>query len=278
MWDVDAPGACLMNEPIFVRSDDGTRLRLVRAGVGPPVVLVHGSMGGKGDWFEVARRLSTDYEVTAFDRRGRGDSGDGPEYSIEREIEDILAVIDASEPPVRLVGHSFGAILSLLVAARAGDRIDKLILYEPPVGVEGPGPDELLDELAATVATGDLDSAIGLFAALAGITDPELQTIRSNDRVRAGLRDAVRSAGREIRAAKAVLPIDEGVLRSISVPTLLLLGGEQDHPTYDGVSHLADQLRFGSLEHVPGHHLALVFAPDAFVEAIRSFLIRQTQT
>jgi pimeloyl-ACP methyl ester carboxylesterase len=82
----------------------------------------------------------------------------------------------------------------------------------------------------------------------------------------------VRTAGREIRAAKAVLPIDKGVLASISVPTLFLVGAEQDHPTYNGVRGLADQLPFGSLEQVPGHHLALVFAPDAFVAAIRSFL------
>jgi pimeloyl-ACP methyl ester carboxylesterase len=260
-----------MDEPIFVTSDDGTRLRLVRAGVGKPVVLVHGTMGGKDDWFEVARRLSASFEVTAFDRRGRGDSEDGPEYSIDREIEDVLAVIDASEAPVHLIGHSFGAILSLLVAARAGDRIDKVVLYEPPVGEETAG-DEWLDELETMVATGDLDAAIKIFAAAANVTDHEQQTMESNDRVWGGLRDTVRTAGREIRAAKAVLPIDKGVLASISVPTLFLVGAEQDHPTYNGVRGLADQLTFGSLEQVPGHHLALVFAPDAFVAAIRSFL------
>jgi pimeloyl-ACP methyl ester carboxylesterase len=260
-----------MDEPIFVTSDDGTRLRLVRAGVGKPVVLVHGTMGGKGDWFEVARRLSANFEVTAFDRRGRGDSEDSPEYSIDREIEDVLAVIDASEPPVHLVGHSFGAILSLLVAAGAGDRVDKVVLYEPPVGEETAGA-ELLDGLDTAVAAGDLDAAVKIFAAAANVTDHEQQTMESNDRVWGGLRDAVRTAGREIRAAKSVLPIDQGILASISVPTLFLLGAEQDHPTYDGVRGLADQLVFGSFEQVPGHHLALVFAPDAFVAAIRSFL------
>jgi pimeloyl-ACP methyl ester carboxylesterase len=234
-------------------------------------------MGGKGDWFEVSRRLSADFQVTAFDRRGRGDSGDGPGYSIEREIEDVLAVIGASGPPVRLVGHSFGAILSLLVAARAGDRIERLVLYEPPVGVGQPAADTWLDELDRVVATGDLDSAVRRFAAGAGITDAELQTIGGNDRVWAGLRDAVRTAGREIRGARAALPIDEGVLESISVPTLVLLGDEQDHPTYDGVGRLADRLPVGRLEHVPGHHLALVFAPDAFVAVLRSFLIDEHQ-
>jgi pimeloyl-ACP methyl ester carboxylesterase len=113
-----------MDEPIFAMSDDGTRLRLVKAGRGHPVVLVHGTMGSKEDWSEVVPRLSAYFAVTAFDRRGRGDSEDRPVYSIEREIEDVLAVINMSEPPVHLVGHSFGATVALLVAARASDRID----------------------------------------------------------------------------------------------------------------------------------------------------------
>ncbi len=196
-----------MNEPVFVTSDDGTRLRLIRTGVGKPVVLVHGTMGSRGDWLEVMRRLSADFEVTAFDRRGRGDSDDGPEYSIEREIEDVLAVIEVSEPPVHLVGHSFGAIVSLLVAARAGDRIDKLVLLRPASGRaaglgEQTGTDQWLDELDKTVATGNLDTAVKMFSAAANITDHELQTNQSKGPVRAGLRDAVRTAGREIRAAQ----------------------------------------------------------------------------
>jgi pimeloyl-ACP methyl ester carboxylesterase len=173
---------------------------------------------------------------------------------------------------VHLVGHSFGAVVSLLAAARAGDRIDKLVIYEPPMGEVQPASDEWLDQLDTMVTAGDLDGAVKIFAAAANITDGELRTNRSTDRVWAGLRDAVRTAGREIRAAKAVLPIDKGVLGSISVPTLVLLGAEQDHPTYAGVRGLAEQLTFGSLEYVPGHHLALVFAPDAFVATIRSFL------
>ena len=163
-----------VDSAIFVTSDDGTRLRLVRTGAGKPVVLIHGTMGGRGDWFEVARRLSDDFEVTTFDRRGRGDSEDGPEYSIEREIEDVLAVIDASAPLVHLVGNSFGAILALLAAARAGDRIDRLVVYEPPIG-DPPAllaeEEQLTDELDMMVEAGDLDSAVQRFAAAANVTD-----------------------------------------------------------------------------------------------------------
>jgi hypothetical protein len=123
------------------------------------------------------------------------------------------------------------------------------------VGEVRPAADDWLDELDAMVAAGD--RAVEIFAGAANITDDELQTNRGKARVWAGLRDAVRSAGREIRAAKAVLPIDKDLLGSISVPTLVLLGAEQYHPTYKDVRGLADQLTFGKLERVPGHHLAL---------------------
>jgi pimeloyl-ACP methyl ester carboxylesterase len=260
---------------LFVTSKDGTRIRLVRAGAGDSIVLVHGTMGGKGDWLAVFPRLAADFEVTAFDRRGRGESGDGPEYVIEREIEDVLAVIDASNPPVHLIGHSFGAVLAMLVAARASERIDTLVLYEPPVGEANTSGQLLLDELDRAVAAGDLDAAVKIFAAAAGITDGELRAHRDNDRVWAALRDAVGTAGREIRAATAVLPVDDHVLCSISARTLVLLGSEQDDPTYNGVRSLAEQLSSGSVATIPGHHLALIFEPDAFVTTIRSFLAAQ---
>lgn len=259
-------------DELFVTSDDGTSLHLVRAGAGESIVLVHGTMGSKEDWFVVMPSLLADFEVTAFDRRGRGRSGDGPEYAIEREIQDVLAVIDASNPPVHLIGHSFGAVLALLVAARASERVDTLVVYEPPVGEVTPAGDELLDDLDTALATGDLDTAVRTFAAMANITGVELQSHRSNDRVWARLQDAVRSAGREIRAAKAVLPLDNHILGSIPASTLVLLGSEQEDATYSSVSQLAEQLSCGRLGRVPGHHLALVFEPDAFARTIRSFL------
>jgi pimeloyl-ACP methyl ester carboxylesterase len=260
--------------PISVISADGTTLRLVRAGAGKPVVLVHGTMGSTGDWSEVMRRLSADFEVTAFDRRGRAGSGDGPEYSIDREIEDVLAVIGACRPPVHLVGHSFGAVLALLVAARARDRIDTLVLYEPPVGDGSAAQnDSLEEELDVLVADGDLDAAVRLFAGAVDVTDDEMQTNERREPVWAALRDGVRTAAREIRAAKSVMPFGGEVLDAVRVPTLVLLGADDDDSSnYGGVRTLADRLPLGRLERVPGHHLALVFAPDEFVRTIRPFL------
>jgi pimeloyl-ACP methyl ester carboxylesterase len=249
-------------------------LGIVRAGAGAPVVLVHGTMGAKEDWAEVARRLSTDFSVITFDRRGRGTSGDGAGYDLEREVEDVFAVVDDAGPPVHLVGHSFGAVLALLVAAQAGGdgRLASLVVYEPPVGDVQPASDhDWLDDLDQAVVDGDLDTAVQLFSAAAGLTDEEVQANRANDRVWAALRDGVHTAGREIRAAKAVLPLDDSLLASIAVPTLVLLGADQEHGTYSGVADLAARVPDGRLERVPGRHLANVLAPDAFAATVRAF-------
>ena len=260
----------MVHDREFVDSADGTRLRLVRLGEGPPVVLVHGTAGGKGDWLKVARRLSESFEVITFDRRGRGDSGDGSDYSLTREVEDILAVIEVVDAPVRLVGHSFGAILCMLAAPRTGSRVNALVLYEPPLGLQGTD-DQLLERLDATIASGDLNSAIRNFAAAANITIEELGAIETSGPAWAALRDGVRVAGREIRAAKAALPFRAADLARIAPPTLILVGADQRHPTYTGVRDLVTQVPAATLTTVPGRHLAITFAADAFVDALRTF-------
>jgi pimeloyl-ACP methyl ester carboxylesterase len=256
-------------------SRDTTRLRLVRAGGGEPVVLVHGTAGSKGDWSAVTRLLSERLAVTAYDRRGRGDSGDGPEYSIDREIEDLLAVIDDCGAPVHLIGHSFGAIVCLLATADAGEQVRDVILYEPPLGLRDVH-ERWLAESEAQIEAGDLDEAVKRFAAVANITADELAAIARIEPAWASLRDGVRQAPREIRAARSVLPIDTRILDSITAPTLVLIGEETEHAAYAGVRELAADLRFGRLEQVPGRHLALGFAPDALATVATRFITTST--
>jgi len=254
-----------------IRSTDGTELGAMRTGAGTSVVLVHGTMGTKDDWSEVSRRLGTDCEVTSFDRRGRGASGDGPGYSLDREVDDILAVVDTCDSRVSLIGHSFGAVLSVLAVARAADRFDRLVLYEPPVGDLRSPDDPLEDRLDIAIAAGNQDGAVEAFLEGVGATTEEIRANRSRPNVWAALRRAVGTASREIRAAKAVLPFDPDVVAAVRVPTLVLMGAEQANESYSGLRDLAEQLPMGRLEYVPGHHLALVFASDAFVAVIRSF-------
>jgi pimeloyl-ACP methyl ester carboxylesterase len=118
-----------------VRSHDGTKIAYETIGRGPPVVLVDGALSSRQLWggLPLAAALSRDCTVYAYDRRGRGESTDAKAYAVEREIEDIEALIDEAGGTVYLYGSSSGAVLALKAAAALGTaRVAKLALYEPP--------------------------------------------------------------------------------------------------------------------------------------------------
>jgi pimeloyl-ACP methyl ester carboxylesterase len=156
-------------------SADGTTIAYDVVGSGPPVVIVHGAYVSRAiDSFpaDLAGMLAPRFSVAHYERRGRGESGDTAPYAVEREIEDLRAVIEAVGAPASVVGLSSGAVLALEAAA-AGAPIEKLALYEPPFVVDdsrAPIPDDYvatLDELVAAGQPGDaiahaMTTAVGL--------------------------------------------------------------------------------------------------------------------
>ena len=99
-----------------VTSKDGTPLAYWRCGEGPPLVLVHGTAADHSRWGPVLPAFEERFTVYAVDRRGRGGSGDSDEYAVEREFEDVAAVVDSLGEPVNLLGHSYGALCALEAA------------------------------------------------------------------------------------------------------------------------------------------------------------------
>src|SRR4051812_11044833 len=97
----------------FVESRDGARIACWVSGQGPPLVLVPGVTGDHTHFRFLVPLLESRFTVWAVDRRGRARSTDGPEYAIEREFEDVAAIVDAVGGPVDVFGHSFGADLVL---------------------------------------------------------------------------------------------------------------------------------------------------------------------
>ena len=132
-----------------VRSKDGTPIAFDRSGAGPPLIVVLGSLNDRSSAAPLAEALATDFTVYAYDRRGRGDSGDTPPYAVDREIEDIDALISEASGSAVVYGHSSGAVLALEAAAR-GLAIPKLALYEPPFVVDDSRP-PLPDDYVATL-------------------------------------------------------------------------------------------------------------------------------
>jgi pimeloyl-ACP methyl ester carboxylesterase len=117
-----------------VSSTDGTRIGYRRSGEGPPLVLVHGATGAHWSFRFLVPTLVDRFTVYAVDRRGRDESGDRAEYAIEREFEDVAAVVDSIDEPASLLGHSYGATVAL-GAALVARNLHRLVLYEPTPGM-----------------------------------------------------------------------------------------------------------------------------------------------
>ena len=120
-----------------VTSKDGTTIAFDRLGEGPAVILVSGGSVDRSSLAALADLLAQHFTVFNYDRRGRGPSGDTPPYAVEREVEDIDAVVEAAGGSAYLFGSSSGAALALEAARQRPTRITKLALWEPPYIPEG---------------------------------------------------------------------------------------------------------------------------------------------
>ncbi len=122
-----------------VTSQDGTLIAYDRLGSGPTLILVTGAIARRTDAAALAGKLAPHFTVYTYDRRGRGDSGDTPPYAVEREVEDIGALISKAGGSAFVFGHSSGAVLAMEAAA-SFQGIRKLAVYEPPFIVDDSRP------------------------------------------------------------------------------------------------------------------------------------------
>jgi pimeloyl-ACP methyl ester carboxylesterase len=156
-----------------VVSKDGTAIAFDRSGSGPALVLVDGALcyRASGPMAPLAKLLAPHFTVLTYDRRGRGDSGDTAPYAVEREVEDIDALIKAAGGQAFVYGISSGAGLAL-EAANRGLAVRKLALYEAPFIVDdtrAPVPADFVQQLEALVAADRRGDAVRLFMKAVGV-------------------------------------------------------------------------------------------------------------
>jgi pimeloyl-ACP methyl ester carboxylesterase len=208
-----------------VSSTDGTTIAYQQTGTGPALVLVVGAFCDRSSTAPLARLLAADFTVYEYDRRGRGSSGDGADYSIDREVDDLAALVAATGGSALVYGHSSGAALALEAAAR-GVPITGLAVFEPPYTAADDGTggsDQLLEGIRARIAAGDRDGAASLFLQGAG-TPPEAVTMLQQGPGWARMRELAPPLVHDLTLCNGgVVPRER--LARISAPTVTISGG-----------------------------------------------------
>jgi pimeloyl-ACP methyl ester carboxylesterase len=212
-------------------SKDGTTIAFDRSGQGPAIVLVGGALSDRSAAFPIAARLAPRFTAIAYDRRGRGDSGDTAPYGVDREVEDIEALILAVGGSALVFGHSSGAVLALEAARTLPDRIPKLALYEPPFIVDDsrpPLPENYVTRLDELISKGRRGDAVEFFLttgpgvpaeAVAGMRRepfwPSMEAVAHT----------LAYDGTVMADAMGGSPAPLGRWASVAVPTLVMNGG-----------------------------------------------------
>jgi pimeloyl-ACP methyl ester carboxylesterase len=256
-----------------IQSPDGVHIGYQESGAGKPLILVHGVAGAAARWAPLIPALARRFRVYAVDRRGRGASGDAPAYALEREIEDVVALVDSIGESVNLLGHSYGGICALEAALRT-PNLRKLVLYEPPVPVADDAlyPEGVIDRLEALLATGDREGVLTTFVReVLHMPDDAYQLFRSSAAWPVRLA-AAHTLPRELRAHQGYR-FDADRFRALATPTLLLLGGDSLPVFRASTEAIAAALPASRTVVLPGQqHTAMDTAPDLFVREVLAFL------
>ena len=258
---------------LLVESHDGTRITAHVEGAGPPLLLVHGATADHSTtWRFVGPVFEQRFTVYRMDRRGRGESGDGDDYSIEREFEDVAALVDAIGDPVLVVGHSYGAEVTL-GALLLTPNIKKFVHYEGGIPAVYPTPVPTIDRIQEFIDKGDRQAALAtLFRDIVGIDPDEFRAVSGEEAWAARLRN-VHTLPRELRAENDFdITAIEDRLRKVDAPILLLHGGDSPRELVEPSAGLAAILSTSRVEKIDGEsHAAMFGSPDAFVGIVNRF-------
>ncbi len=169
-----------------VTSKDGTNIAFDQMGTGPAIILVSGALQYRAfdqGMVDLATLLAQHFTVLYYDRRGRGDSGDTQPFAVEREIEDIEALIDEVGESAFLYGISSGAALAMEAAISLGGKIKGLAMYEAPYNAEATARQAWIEyrkQLNELLAAGRPGDALALFMMLVGMPAEHVPEMRQN--------------------------------------------------------------------------------------------------
>jgi len=232
MMKKDMGGKGMRKSPTgLVTSEDGTRIAFDRSGEGPSVILVGGAFQHRAidqRTTQLAALLSQEFTVFHYDRRGRGDSGDTMPYAVQREIEDLEALIEEAGGSAYLFGMSSGAVLALRAAAR-GLEIKRLALYEPPFNSGDPSAHQASEDYTVAFAMTTFGVPAG---AIAGLRQTPMWPAFESVAPTLAYDDAIMGDG----------SVPTGLLESVTAPALVMDGGESPAFMHNAAKAVTDSL------------------------------------
>jgi pimeloyl-ACP methyl ester carboxylesterase len=253
-----------------VTTPDGVSIACELSGEGTPVVLVHGAGSARWSFDMVRPQLEDRFTVIAIDRRGRGDSSDAHGYELEREFEDVAAVVRDAGDGALLVGHSYGGLIAA-GAAQLLDGLPRLVLYEPPMGGVLVG-DDVIDRWERLIGEGDRDLMVReFFHEVAGYGEDQIDELALSP-VWERRKHVSPTVPRELRAELS-FRLDQAALSRLHTPTLMLLGSESPDWARRSTDAYGEAIPHAAVRILHGQgHGATTSAPELLGAELASFL------
>ena len=257
-------------------SKDGTRIAYDKTGDGPALIIVAGAFQDRMAMAAYAGPLSNRFTVYNYDRRGRGESGDTQPYAIEREIEDIDALIQEAGGSAFVFGGSSGGVLTLDAAAH-GSHITKLAVYEPPFVVDDsrdPVPEDIVEQLKDLVASGRRGDAAETFMTKGSLMPADMV---------AGMRTqpfwpSVEAVAHTLVYDAVIMngtmlgtPLPANRWAAVTIPTLVIYGGDGPAWSRNAAEALIELLPNAEGQTLEGQFHELT--PDVLTPVLENFFL-----
>lgn len=266
-----------------VLSKDGTRIAFEQSGAGPTLVLVDAALADRAGTAKLAQLLAQHFTVINYDRRGRGESSDTLPFAVEREVEDLEALIDVAGGSASLFGSSSGGVLALEAGNRLAHKVEYLFLYEPPFIIDDshpPVPDDLAQQITTLVAAKRRNEAARLFfhkgMGIPAVFVTLMRFLMPGWSKMAAIAHTIPYDLAVLAGTQVGKPLPTERWTQVKAPTLVLVGSKSEAFFHTGAKALVGLIDHAHYRSLPGgHHGSVLMAPKEIAAEVVEFFDKE---